>query len=74
MTPRQLAAMTAAERLRILGAYEIPPELRRAWQAIADDTYHRMNASACNEADTCTMDPACPFAADCITAEARNEP
>ena len=67
--PDELAAMTSAERLRTLAAYEIPPELREAWQAIADDTYDRMTASACNEADTCTMDPGCPFVAGCITAE-----
>ena len=74
MTPRQLAEMTTAERLRILRAYDMPPDLQQAWQDIADDTYDRMNASACNEADTCTMDPACPFVADCVTAEARSEP
>ena len=70
MNRDQLAAMTSAERLRILGAYEIPPELQKAWQAIADGTYDQMNASACSEADNCTMDPACPFAADCLAAEA----
>ena len=67
----QLAAMTSAERLRTLAAYEIPPELREAWQAIADDTYDRMTASACNDADTCVMDKSCPFVADCAAAEAR---
>ena len=70
MDAEQVAAMTSAERLRILGAYEIPQELREAWQAIADDTYDRMTASECNRADTCTMDPGCPFVGGCLTAEA----
>ena len=72
MTRAELAAMSTAERLR--RAREIPPELHREWQAIAEDTYQRMSASACNEADNCTMDPGCPFVSGCLAAEARREP
>ena len=68
MDRAELTAMSTAERLR--RAREIPSELHEAWADIADDTYDRMNASACSEADNCVMDPGCPFVGGCLTAEA----
>jgi hypothetical protein len=32
-------------------------------------TYDQMKASKCHAADTCRMDAACPFIADCMHAE-----
>lgn len=39
-----------------------------------EQVYERMKASGCHTADTCVMDPACPFAADCRSVEDACEP
>jgi hypothetical protein len=31
-----------------------------------------MEASTCYEADTCTLDPSCPFSVHCLEVEERN--